>query len=407
MDRNEERTLYALYIGTLLRKHADNLPLEDQERKDLEDWYNGSEERRQIFLGAADKQAAEAEIRHLNAKYEANEAVGRIFAALGLDHGNIQKPGALHPVRRRLMGWLAAAAVIGALICGVWMMGNLRRNGVNPTPSSSSVTKRDIPPGRNTAILTLSEGRQILLDSAREGLLARQGSTRIDHTNGQIAYQNSSNTAEVGYNILSTPKGGQYHLLLPDGSKVWLNAASSIRFPTTFTGSVRSVEVQGEAYFEVSHNSKRPFIVVVNKTQTIKVLGTVFNVNAYEDEPGIRTTLLQGSVQISAGKEGSLLEPGQQISLQNGELYRVKNPNLEAAVAWKNGLFIFDHSDIQTVMRQLARWYNMDVEYRGQPTTDLFGGDIQRNLPLSKVFRILEKSQVHFSIEQGKIIVMP
>jgi ferric-dicitrate binding protein FerR (iron transport regulator) len=270
--------------------------------------------------------------------------------------------------------------------------------------------KKEVLPGGNRAILTLANGTAIVLDSAGNGELARQGSTRIVKLdNGQLAYHTKGNQdAEVMYNTMTTPRGGQYKLILPDGTAVWLNAASSIRYPTAFTGKQRQVDITGEAYFEVAPDKAMPFIVMVNKTQKIEVLGTHFNVNAYDDETSINTTLLEGSVKVVQGDRDRILAPGQQAQVdKKGGFSVIPNANTEAAVAWKNGVFLFDHSNVQSVMRQLARWFDMEVEYRGQPTSDLFGGDIRRSLPLTKVFHFLEKSQVHFSIEGKKIIVMP
>ena len=307
---------------------------------------------------------------------------------------------------------------------------------VSPTIALTKTQKTDAAPGGNRAILTLDDGRSIVLDSANKGALATQGSTQIVKLDdGKIAYHENKASAPdhtVSYNVMSTPRGGQYELTLPDGTRVWLNAASSIRYPTAFTGKERRVDIQGEVYFEVAANASQPFIVGVNKKQTIEVLGTHFNVNAYQDETSINTTLITGSVRVrasatapqastqqgltsrtsdpqaAASQLARTLKPGQQAQLDAaGAITLIEHPDLDATMAWKNGYFSFDHSDIATVMRQLSRWYDMDVEFRGTPTHDVFGGDIRRSLPLSKVLHILQKSQVHFSIEEGKIIVMP
>jgi ferric-dicitrate binding protein FerR (iron transport regulator) len=288
-----------------------------------------------------------------------------------------------------------------------------------PAVAGVSGEKTDAAPGGNRAILTLDNGQTIVLDSAKKGALAVQGNMQVlKLDDGKIVYRKNGSGAPDGsgisYNLMSTPRGGQYQLTLPDGTRVWLNAASSIRYPTAFAGRDRRVEVHGEAYFQVAANPRQPFVVDVNKKQTIEVLGTEFNVNAYEDEAFVRTTLIRGGVRVTGGagsakgKTSRVLLPGQQVQLdEQGSMLLIDHPNIDATLAWRNGIFSFDHSDIRSVMRELARWYDMDVEYRGTPTSDTFGGDIRRNLSLSKVFRILEKSQVHFTIEHGKIIVMP
>ncbi|MDR3713641.1 MAG: FecR domain-containing protein [Puia sp.] len=311
-------------------------------------------------------------------------------------------------VRRR---YAVAACVVLLLGYGAYYLSlHSRRQEVTLRASPPKPERREVPPGGNRAILTLSNGSSIVLDSADNGELARQGNTRIVKLdNGQLAYRaKNGGETEILYNTMSTPRGGQYKLILPDGTAVWLNAASSIRYPTAFAGGQRQVDVTGEVYFEVRPDKTMPFIVVVNKTQKIEVLGTHFNVNAYADEATVNTTLLEGSVRVVQGGRDRRLEPGQQAQVgKDGEISIVRDVNTDATVAWKNGVFLFDHSSIQSVMRQLCRWYDMEVEYRGQVTGDLFGGDIRRSLPLTKVFHFLEKSQVHFSIEGNKIIVMP
>lgn len=242
------------------------------------------------------------------------------------------------------------------------------------------------------------------------GTLAQQGNSTITKSGGRLLYGSGKNQAgETPYNTLTTPKGGQYQLTLADGSGVWLNASSSIRFPVSFTGKQRSVEVTGEAYFEVTKNANKPFKVLLNGME-VAVLGTHFNVNGYTDEPGITTTLLEGSVKITKGSAAIVLAPGQQAKLTgNGKVSLIKDPDVEKAVSWKEGYFHFNNNDLETVMRELARWYDVDIvfENEGKKLEYFFSGDIGKSLNLSAVLRILEKSQVHFRIEGKKLIVMP
>ena len=266
----------------------------------------------------------------------------------------------------------------------------------------------DVKPGGQKALLTLADGTQIVLDSASSGLLAQQGNAQIIKLpNGEIAY-NSNGKADVGllYNTMSTPAGGIYQLILPDGSKVWLNSSSSIRYPTEFTGKERRVEISGEAYFEVAKNAAKPFIVKVNNLAEVKVLGTHFNVNAYSDEAEVKTTLLEGAVNISQGNKSSTLSPGQQAQInQSGFIKRVDNVDLDEAVAWKNGNFLFNSATLPAVLRQAARWYDLDVVYEGKVPTDKFSGQIPRWVNLSSLLKWMQWSDVHFKLEGKKIII--
>jgi ferric-dicitrate binding protein FerR (iron transport regulator) len=212
---------------------------------------------------------------------------------------------------------------------------------------------------------------------------------------------------DIIFNTIETPKGGKFQIRLPDGSKVWLNAASSIRFPAKFAGSKRKVELRGEAYFEVAHDESKIFEVNA-RNQTVQVLGTHFNINAYEDEPSVNTTLLEGSVRISDVRTNvsQLLKPGEQSQLSEQiEIINLKNTN--EAVAWKDGYFQFDEADIKTVMRQIERWYDVSVVYEGNLPNYRFAGEIERNLSLLQVLKVLEKTNVHFRLEGREVIVMP
>ncbi|NLR57370.1 FecR family protein [Chitinophaga polysaccharea] len=302
--------------------------------------------------------------------------------------------------------WAAAAAVTGIILvtAGWWLM--------KPAPAAKSLPavairyKNDVPPGSNKAILILSDGSSITLDDAKNDTLGKQGSTSIIKLqNGQVLYKAAAAAATVTYNTLTTPRGGQYQLTLPDGSKVWLNAASSLHFPTAFTGHNRLVELTGEGYFEVASMPGKPFLVKVNGTE-IAVLGTHFNVMAYTNEQAMAVTLLEGAVNVSRNGVVKKLQPGQQARIPADNNITVTNVDISEAVAWKNGFFIFERADITTVMRQLERWYDIEVVYEGAPPAMRFGGGMQRSLPLSRVLNILEKNQVAFKIEGRKITVL-
>ena len=270
--------------------------------------------------------------------------------------------------------------------------------------------KNDIAPGGNKAILTLANGNTLVLTDAKNGKLANQSGVVISKTaDGQIEYASSGQNALLNtlvYNIATTPKGGQYQFILSDGTKVWLNSASSIKYPVSFIGNERRVELTGEAYFEVAHNAAKPFRVVSNG-QTVEVLGTHFNINAYADENAVKTTLLQGSVKVSSAGSSSIIKPGEQAQFNNGKINVVRGIDLDAAVAWKNGLFYFEDSNIQEVMRQFARWYDVDVKYEGELPSRRFSGEIARNINATQMLDILNFKKIHYKLQGKTIIVMP
>lgn len=270
------------------------------------------------------------------------------------------------------------------------------------------IESKDILPGGNKATLTLANGKKIILTGAENGNLAQQGNTSITKTKeGEVSYHTTiSKPVDASvYNTMSTPKGGMYRLILSDGTVVILNAASSITYPTSFSGTERKVTTTGEVYFEVAHNPLCPFRVMT-KGQTVEVLGTHFNINAYNEESAILTTLLEGSVKVTNTKnQRVVLEPGQQ-SAGTADLALIKNADVEAAIAWKNGFFHFSNADIPTVMRQLARWYDVAVEYEGSAANRRFTGDIHRDMNASKALEVLSYLNIHFRIEGNKIIVI-
>lgn len=303
---------------------------------------------------------------------------------------------------------LAAAAIItGLLIGGFWYFAKTRPG----LPSLTGIRcTKDILPGRNHALLTLPTGKVIDLDSNSAPVVTLQANTRlVRNRNGEWVYHSPTGDSAVpAYNTIFAPRGGQFPFVLEDGTRVWLNAASSLKFPTSFHGTSREVALEGEAYFEVAPSARRTFLVRVRGMQ-VQVLGTHFDVNAYMDEPAIRTTLLEGSVKIIRDKASALLHQGEQSSLlADGTINTVNDPDLaESAVAWRSGYFSFEEDNIESVMRQISRWYNVDIHYEGSVTRALFGGDIGRDLTLRQVLQVLEKSQVHFRLEGNKLTVLP
>jgi hypothetical protein len=318
------------------------------------------------------------------------------------------------------LSWIrvAAAAIVVLFISGVayFVLSQQNKEKITTSVDVQEKEAAKILPGGNHAILTMANGSKIILDSVQNGNIQSGGAT-ISKQGGVLVYDGSSPAkpgADVVYNTLTTPPGGQYKLILADGSKVWLNASSSLRFPTAFTGKERNVELTGEAYFEVAHISSslrggredaKPFHVNVNGMQ-VEVLGTHFNVNAYGDEGAIKTSLLEGSVKIKKGNVSGLLKPGQQGVLKNNSNnIEIKNADMSQAVAWKNGLFQFDGADIKTIMREIGRWYDVEIEYAGKVPERRFEGKISRDSQLSDVLKILELSNVKFAVEGKKIVV--
>lgn len=307
---------------------------------------------------------------------------------------------------RRYVPYAAAAALIAVMALVFHHSATPDRQLHVQQPQDAS----QVLPGGNKAVLILADGRQITLDTADNGTIARQGNVQvIKLDSGQLAYNHSGagKGGAAGYNTLATPKGGQFRITLPDGTKVWLNAASTLRFPNAFAGAERVVQLTGEAYFEVAKNAYMPFRVKVND-MAVQVLGTHFNVMAYPDEPGIRTTLLEGAVKVQHGAHTMQLVPGQQARLgPSGDFTMQNNVDVEEVVAWKNGYFHFNHESLQGVMRQIGRWYDAEIAYEGEIAPRQFGGKIERSSSVTEVLKILELSKVHYRIEGKKIIVMP
>lgn len=306
--------------------------------------------------------------------------------------------------------WAAAAVLLIAISSVIYFSLNKQKSKDTIVENNNaSIQTYDKAPGGNKAVLTLDNGRQIILDSTSNGMLAVEGNANIvKQGDGQLIYDATSGKAnEALYNTLTTPRGGQYKITLADGTKVWLNASSSLRYPAGFTGNERKVDISGEAYFEVAKDVRKPFKVQVNQME-IEVIGTHFNINGYANEEAVKTTLLEGRVKVSADKNTGYLKPGQQARLsKTGEMKIADNIDLEETVAWKDGIFQFDNSDIKSVMRQLERWYDMEVEYDGSVNKH-FNGTISRNVSLSKVLEMLRQTgEVKFTVSGTKIIVRP
>jgi ferric-dicitrate binding protein FerR (iron transport regulator) len=339
------------------------------------------------------------------------------------------------PVRKLFPGsrpafirWVAAAAILVFVVMGVWFLTRSPFGNDKQPQAKIETNINDIPaPTATRAVITLADGTRVYLDSADSGTIAQQSGTNlIKNTNGEISYQLNTNSHQLttnsplAYNTLQNPRGSRLIMLtLTDGTKVWLNAGSSLRYPTAFTGTTREVEITGEAYFEVAHDASKPFKVALpGKVGEVEVLGTHFNVNAYEDEDALKVTLLEGSVKLTSHpqkstanshqlKDNSItIKPGQQAVLTNSyQLTANSQVDLDAVMAWQHGTFEFNKTELPVIMRQISRWYDVDIVYEGQPSNTKYGGGISRNLPLSDVLDLLKANGVKFRLEGKKLIV--
>ncbi len=307
----------------------------------------------------------------------------------------------------RQINWrkIAVAASIFLVVClGSYVIFFNKNKHPEVVQSQEQRFKNDVDPGTYKARLRLADGREIVLDSTKMGELTTQGGTVVLNKDGQLVYEVNSKTNEIFYNTLTTAKGETYATVLADGSKVWLNSASSIKFPVAFNGNERRVEITGEAYFEVAKDASKKFFVTGNGVTT-EVLGTHFNVNTYTTEATIRVTLLEGSVKVSKGSSTGVLTPGQQAQVAN-DIKVLTNIDLDEVMAWKNGRFYFENSSLETIMHQLERWYDIEVDYKSK-IPHLFVAKIPRDVPVSELLKLLELTElVHFKIEGKKITVM-
>jgi transmembrane sensor len=301
---------------------------------------------------------------------------------------------------RHITRWAVAASVILMLGTGSYFLFfNKAARQLPVVNNNLPAATNDIAPGRNGAVLTLADGKKIVLDDAADGRISADAVKKED----QVSYVDAESTA-VTYNTLNTPRGRQFSLELADGSRVWLNAASSITYPTAFPGGERRVEITGEAYFEVAKDPGRPFHVTVNGMD-VQVLGTHFNINSYSDEAVTKTTLIEGSVKITGNNSSVLLRPGQQGLSTGSSLKVITEIDIDEVMAWKNGYFSFKGADIATIMRQVARWYDVDVVFEGKIPSRHYRGRASRNLNASQMLKVLEESGIRFRIRDRQIIV--
>lgn len=310
----------------------------------------------------------------------------------------------------------AAAAALVITLSAVlgWLFIRNTPTAPKQVQQITSTDPADIGPAKDKAILTLANGEQIILDDAANGNIISQSGVTVIKLNGQLSYNTltSGNSQEIVYNTITTAKGKQYRLILEDGSSVWLNAASSLRFPVSFPGNERRVQLNGEGYFEIAKDSKRPFhlsLHAANGTDkgTITVLGTSFNINSYDNESSTKTTLLEGSVCVShSGGKPVVLKPGQQADLSGSQLRVIADANTNQVLAWKNNLFNFDNERIEDIMRQLARWYDIEVKYEGPLPDKHYFGSIRRQVKLAEILNMLEiAGDISFTLEGKSLLI--
>lgn len=371
-----------------------NDTLSPEEESIFTAWYNESDANREYFERVQNNYQSDLEPEDINLNSAWN-AIDRIIS----------------PERKRKSYYKYAIAASVALLIGLGYYNITQTttsvNKIN-TETENAVVEKEKQKNSDEVILTLSDGSKVVLNSHKNGVVASQEDIVITKDkDGQIRYEdnNSDHKGKVNFNTLITPNGKTFQITLPDGTVVWMNAGSSLKYPTYFEGNERSVALTGEAYFEVSHNPKMPFKVLSNG-QEVEVLGTHFNIRAYENEPLLKTTLLEGKIKITEGSNSALVKPGQQIvvSLDKHSM-RTREVNTELAVAWKNRLFYFENAKYDEIMREIERWYDVKVVYKGKIPDERFEGAIQKDLTLNQVLKMLESKDIHFKISGKEVIV--
>lgn len=315
------------------------------------------------------------------------------------------------PILKLDYGWLKYAAIFLIFLATAVYFAISYNSTISIRNSEKMVVSALPIPDSTKVMLSTSNGASVALDTVRNGLITVEGNTEVNKTNdGLLAYQNSEHwlVKEAVFHTLFVPRGTTYRIQLADGTKVWLNSVSSLSYPSEFLGKQRKVILSGEAYFEVAPNKDKPFLVEANGN-TIEVLGTHFNISAYSDEDLVKTTLLEGSVKVINKNKSAIIVPGQQaIGKINQPVINIKQPNLEEVMAWKNGYFVFEDADIKSIMKELIRWYNVDIQYEGEITNQKFGGTFSKTKSITELLKYLETlGDVRFKIEGRRVIVMP
>lgn len=389
---HDENLQKAERVAYLIAGHIQDT-LTPEERNELDDWVTESDENLELFEKLTDEDNIEMGIqKYLQREKGKEEAFAKIESKIKQES--------------KFKIWPYVVAICFLLAAVSFYVFRIRpKNNYVEKPIAQNKTSNEIAPGENKAVLTLSSGRTIILDSSVASTIATEGTVNISQKNGELLYSGSDE--EVKVNTISVPRGGQYKLTLSDGTKVWLNAESSLKFPASFNGNLREIELTGEGYFEVAKDAAKAFIVSTTSkngvNQKVTVLGTHFDISAYEDEGKTYTTLVEGSIKVERNGMTKILKPGEQAVSEKG--IEVAKADVNEATAWKEGKFVFRDATIQSIGKQIRRWYDVDIEYQGK-SNQLFNTEISRNIPLSKLLNGLEGTdQVQFKLEGRKLII--
>lgn len=394
-DHSDEKAHRIAYlIAGYIRK-----TLSMEEHDELDAWVEASDENMKLFEDLTDETNIEANLAWMDG-VQTEKALEQVKTKL-----TFAQEEAVTVERRSRSWWPYVAAASVVIAIAAYFL--LKSGTASKTDKEPNVIATDVMPGGNKATLTLSDGSVIDLTAAGQGTLKEDGGATIRKPEeGLLTYSNTSGTSTPSMNTLSTPTGGQYALTLSDGTKVWLNAASSLTYPAFFNGNERVVELNGEGYFEVAKNKEKPFIVQLPDGNRIKVLGTHFNALTYGDEAAQQITLVEGSVQVRSGADSQLLKPGQQALIKESIVLNRK-ADLQQALGWKEGEFFFRDADIPSIMRQVKRWYGVEVVLQ-TTSSEHFNARVDRNAPLSKLLHYLELTKrIHFKIENNIVYVLP
>lgn len=403
-------------LAYLLMQHSSDLANE-AEREELFS-YLATDESKELFTGLV----AGFLLQHEKKTEDISPFQHLAREAVAVDRNVFEERpigGSVKKISILQRSWLRYAAAF-IVLAGIAVMAIMMFRNSGSSKQEIVSTPENILPGSDKAVLTLADGTVISLDTVKAGLMAMQGQAQIEKKeDGQIVYNGTNADEEIMMNTLHTPRGGQYRLLLPDGTEVWLNAASSIRYPASFAGKERRVTITGEAWFDVAKNKSKPFFVDVDDKASVEVLGTSFNINAYSDEPVINTTLLEGKVRITSRIPQQkrpadnmdlptvILRPGQQATIDKPGMMKVDIADRNIVMAWREGVFRYNYTNFDEVLRQLSRWYDIDVQYEKGIPDQKFTGEIRRDYTLSQALSILEGMDVRFRLEGKKLIVLP
>ncbi len=384
-----------LHYADLIFKQI-NVGLTEEEQQELTDWIEANPANGVLFEEITKANAQDSAIDFMNS-LSVDDAWNQV--KMTFDEKQSTQTIKISRPQRKYFAWSAVAAL---LIVGFFIW---KPNHIKPT--TSVAIPMEITPGSNKATLTLADGRIISLDDLANGGIAAEKNVQVIKMDGVVQYNTTDNNHEIAYNTIQTPKGGKYQLILADGTVVWLNAASSLRFPIAFVANERLVELKGEAYFEVKKDAKKPFRVTLENGSQIEVKGTSFNINAYQDEEFLRTTLVEGKINFSFNGSTKSLLPRQQIKVDKAlnEMELLADVDIYDEIAWKNDLFVFKSMDVKSIMRIISRWYDIDVVYQGKINPETFSGIVSSKSNLSQVLKIMEAGGIQFKIEGRKIVV--